>query len=55
MVLGDYLRRRFNLTDKEKERRKAKPVPPDAHSVDRPPKAFHTPPPGKVRIEDKED
>jgi hypothetical protein len=55
MVLGEYIRRKFNLDDKREEPGQTMPVPPDAHSVDRPPRAFHTPPPGKVRIEENEE
>jgi hypothetical protein len=55
MVLGDYLRRKFDLGDESEETQEAKPVPPDVHNVDRPPKPFRTTPPGKVRPEQSED
>lgn len=55
MVLGEYIRKKFNLDEKKDESGHAKPVPQDAHRVDRPPRAFRSTPPGKVRIEDSEE
>ena len=54
MVLGDYLRRKFNLGDKPKKTPEANPVPPDAHNVDRPPRPFRSTPPGNVKPEEAE-
>jgi hypothetical protein len=56
MVLGAYLRRRFNLNDKKDERPvEQEPVQYD-HSANRPPEAFYSStPPGQVEVEDTEN
>lgn len=48
MVLGEYLREKFNLHRKDREAKESSDVTTD-HSVDRPPRAFSSPPPGRVK------
>ena len=52
MVLGEYLKDKFNLRRKDREPRPSSERPTQDLSADRPPQAFPTSPPG--RIEPKE-
>ena len=48
MVLGEYLREKFNLHRKDHGTKESSGITTD-HSVDRPPKAFSSPPPGRIK------
>ena len=55
MVLGEYLREKFNVPRKERRPKRPKHAVPYDHSLDRPPKAFQDSIPGKVKPNEAPD